>query len=108
MRTAPVRALAVIAFTLLVGCIIDNDRVRVDSFAVNPNGTFVYTAQTNTVMTPNSDGEAEEIRRNWLADELSARDMCSGGYVVETRQLVQPAEAPAGNAHDVVYTGRCL
>jgi len=28
--------------------------------------------------------------------------------VIETRQLVQPPEAPASNAHDVVYSGRCL
>jgi hypothetical protein len=101
---APVLAYLV----LLGGCIIDNDRVRVASLVVDPVGTFVFTAQTNTVMTPNDDGEAEQIRRDWLAEELTARGMCDAGYVVETRQLVEPPDSPPTNAHDVVYSGRCL
>ena len=74
----------------------------------DPAGTFVFSAQTNTVMTPNDDGEAERIRRDWLAEELNAHGMCSAGYVVEIRQLLDPPDAPSSNAHDVVYTGRCL
>jgi hypothetical protein len=93
---------------LLGGCIIDNDHVRVESFVPDPAGTFVYTAQTNTVMTANDDGEAEQIRHDWLAGELTAYGMCNSGYVIETRQLVEPPNAPLTNAHDVVYSGRCL
>src|SRR6266853_7060293 len=91
---------------LLGGCIIDNDRVRVESFVADPAGAFVFTAQTNTVMTANDDGEAEQIRRDWLADELNARGMCAAGYFVEIRRLVEPPDAPSSNAHDVVYSGR--
>jgi len=90
---------------VLGGCIIDNDPVRIESFTADPAGTFVFTAETDTVMTENDDGEAEQIRRNWLAEELGAHGMCGAGYVVETRRLL---EGPAGNAHEVVYTGRCL
>jgi hypothetical protein len=103
-----VRALAVLGLLLLTGCIIDNDRLRVESFAADPSGTFVFSAQTNTVMTANDDGEAEQLRRDWLAKELSAHGMCAAGYVVETRRLFQPLDAPSTNTHDVVYTGRCL
>ena len=102
------RALGLAGLVFLAGCIIDNDRLRVDSFAANPDGTFVYTAQTNTMMTENDDGEAEEIRRDWLADEVSERAICPAGYVVEIRRLVPMPEPPPTNAHDVVYTGRCL
>ena len=102
------RSLALACLLSLGGCIIDNDPVRVVSFAADPDGTFVFAALTNTVMTPNDDGEAEQIRRGWLADELGARGMCNAGYVVETRRLVEPSDAPASNAHDVVYSGRCL
>jgi hypothetical protein len=102
-----VRVLALVCLVLLCGCIIDNDPVRVVSFAADPAGTFVFTAQTNTVMTENEDGEAEQIRRDWLADELNARGMCSAGYFVEIRRL-EPPGAPSSNAHDVVYSGRCL
>lgn len=103
------RVLALACIALLGGCIIDNDRVRVESFAPNPDGTFVFTAQTNTVMTANDDGEAEQIRRDWIADELTDHGMCPAGYVVETRRLVPPPDdAPESNALDVVYTGRCL
>lgn len=101
MRALPLAFLVL----LVLGC---NDRLRVESFAVNPNGTFIFTAQTNTVMTPNDDGEAEQIRRDWLAETLAANGMCGVGYVVETRRLAEPPNAPSTNTHDVVYTGRCL
>lgn len=107
-RIDTVRMLAFAGLVLLVllgGC---SDQLRVVSFAADPAGTFVFTAQTNTLMTANGDGEAEQLRRDWLADELNARGMCAAGYFVETRQLVEPPDAPSSNAHDVVYTGRCL
>jgi hypothetical protein len=100
-----VRMLALAGLVLLGGC---NDHLRVVGFEADPAGAFVFTAQTNTVMTENDDGEAEQIRRDWLADELNARGMCAVGYFVEIRRLVEPPDAPSSNAHDVVYTGRCL
>jgi len=106
--TGNMRALPLLCLLSLAGCIIDNDPVRVEQFVPGTEGTFIFTAQTNTVMTANDDGEAEQIRRGWLAEELDAHGMCGAGYVIETRQLVQPPEAPASNAHDVVYSGRCL
>jgi hypothetical protein len=102
------RAPVLACLVLLGGCIIDNDRVRVESFVVDPGGSFVFSAQTNTLMTANDDGEAEQIRRDWLAEQLTAHGMCNTGYVVETRRLVEPPGAPSDNAHDVVYSGRCL
>ncbi len=99
------RMLAFASLVLLGAC---NDHVRIVSFEADPAGTFVFTAQTNTVMSANDDGEAEQIRRDWLADEVNARQMCAAGYFIETRRLVEPPEAPSSNAHDVVYTGRCL
>jgi hypothetical protein len=102
------RAPVLACLLLLSGCIIDNDPVRVESFVADPAGAFVFTAQTNTVMTANDDGEAEQIRRDWLAQELAAHGMCSAGYFVETRRLIEPPDAPLGNAHDIVYSGRCL
>ena len=102
------RALALTYFVLLAGCIIDNDRIRVENFVSDPAGTFVFTAQTNTVMTANDDGAAEQIRRGWLAEALAANGMCAAGYVVETRRFEQPWEGPFGNGGDIVYSGRCL
>jgi hypothetical protein len=103
-----VRTLAFASLVLLGGCIVDNDPLRVVSFSADPAGTFVFTAQTNTMMTPNDDGEAERIRRDWLAEELGTYGICGAGYVVEIRRLVEPPDAPSSNAHDVVYSGRCL
>lgn len=96
---------SLVLLILLGGC---NDKLRVVSFTADPSGTFVFTAQTNTLMTENDDGEAEQIRRDWLADELNAHGMCTAGYFVEIRRLVEPPDAPSSNAHDVVYSGRCL
>jgi hypothetical protein len=104
-RIDTVRMLAFAGLVFLGGC---NDQLKVVNFEADPAGTFVFTAQTNTVMTENDDGEAEQIRRDWLADELNARGMCAAGYFIEIRRLVEPPDAPSTNAHDVVYTGRCL
>jgi hypothetical protein len=113
------------SFAALSGC-ADSGAVRVQSFTPKANGTFVYSARTNTVMTPNDDGTAEQIRRGWLAQTLGAQGMCNGGYVVYRRQLVVPPQRPAfgpppgnpaaeadadlnfGNDGDVVYAGSCL
>jgi hypothetical protein len=103
------RAPVLACLVLLGGCIIGNDSVRVASFVADTADTFVFTAQTNTMMTANDDGGAERIRRDWLAEELIAHGMCGAGYVVETRQLMQPPpDSPPTNAHDIVYSGRCL
>src|ERR1700694_4297077 len=119
------RALILACLVLLAGCIIDNDRVRVESFTADTPAIFTYGAQTNTVMTANDDGAAERIRRDWLArgrtpnargrtgrdwlaEALTANAMCDAGYVIETRRFVQPSDGPFGNGGDVIYTGRCL
>ena len=101
----------------LCGC-IDRDQVRIQSFTPGPAGGFVYAVHTNTVMTPNSDGAAEQIRRDWLAQTLEAQGACRGGYVVYQRNLQTPPQRAAfneppydlafGNGGDVVYNGSCL
>jgi hypothetical protein len=132
-KTRPMRVLSFaclvssLSLATLAGC-IDNDQVRVQSFSAGANGSFTYSAGTNTVMTPNADGAAERIRRVWLAQTLEAQGTCRGGYVVYQRRLVVPPQstalagtpgsvvpavapsAPAyfGNGGDVVYSGSCL
>jgi hypothetical protein len=101
------RAPVLAYLALLTGC-IDADQVRVESFVVDTPTTFTYGVQTNTVMTANAEGAAERIRRDWLAETLSANAMCGAGYVIETRRLVQPSDGLFGNGGDVVYSGRCL
>ena len=101
----------------LSGC-IDHDPVRVESFTPGPAGSFVYAAHTNTVMSANSDGAAEAIRRDWLARALDTHGLCRTGYAVYRRTLVVPPQRPAfggaadelafGNSGDVVYDGGCL
>jgi hypothetical protein len=102
------RALVLACLVALGGCIIDNDRVRVEAFTADTPRTFTWGAATNTVMTANDDGAAEEIRRDWLAQALVAHAMCEAGYVVETRGYVQPSDGPFANGGDIVYMGRCL
>jgi hypothetical protein len=102
------RTLVFTVVAALAGCIIDNDPLRVESFSADTQTTFTYEAWTNTVMTANDDGAAEQIRRDWLAEALVAHQMCELGYVVETRRFVQPWDGPFGNGGDIVYTGRCL
>ncbi len=91
-----VRSLALAYLALLGGCIIDTDRLRIENLVSSSPDTFVFTAQTNTVMTPNDDGEAERIRRDWLAEGLTAYGMCPAGYVGEN----PPARRAASPARD--------
>jgi hypothetical protein len=101
------RAFVLACLVSLSGC-IESNGVRVESFTAGTPATFVYGAQTNTVMTANDDGAAERIRHDWLAAALTANAMCDAGYVIETRRFVQPSDGPFANGGDVVYTGRCL
>ncbi|MBV8888468.1 MAG: hypothetical protein JO305_02245 [Alphaproteobacteria bacterium] len=90
---------------LLGGCV---PPVRVEGFAAADPANFIYTAHTNTVMTPNDDGAAERLRRDWLADAVRTHGMCANGYVVDTRRFVPEPDGPFGNDGDIVYLGRCL
>jgi hypothetical protein len=92
---------------MLAGC-IEFDRMRVDSFAARDAASFVYAAATNTVMTANDDGTAEQIRRDWLGQTLAANNMCPTGYVLDSRRLIVQANGPFADGGQVVYTGRCL
>ncbi len=117
MRASAI-GLVVSALSLAAWGCSSNDRVRVESFTPGPDGNFVYSARINTVMTPNDDGVAEQIRRDWLAETLAAQGRCPSGYVVYRRALVIPPQRLAyppppdeltfGNSGDVVYGGACL
>lgn len=99
------RVLVLVCAVLLVGC---TDRTRVESFKPGPRGSFAYSAQVNTVMTPNADGAAERIRREWLAEALDAHRMCGKGYVVDSRHYVAQAIGPFSTSAAIRYAGHCL
>jgi hypothetical protein len=99
------RVLALLCLAALAGC-IDTDRV--EGFTATGPAAFLYSAGTSTVLTENDDGEAERIRRDWLADALKAHSMCANGYVVDSRRFVPVADGPFGNGGDILYSGRCL
>jgi hypothetical protein len=102
------RITAFFAIALLAGCAPWVDPVKTVHFSAGPNGTFIFAARTNAAMTENADGEAERIRREWLAEALLDRRMCPKGYAVDARELAQPAPGLFENGGDVVYKGRCL
>ena len=102
------RALAALLGVFLSACAPFVDPVRVQSLTPGSNGTFTYSVKTNTVMTENDDGEAEAIRRSWLAETLSASGSCPHGHAVSSRDFVQPGAGIFANGGDIVYHGRCL
>jgi len=99
------RPFALICLFALAGCV---GSARVEGFAANGPASFLYSARTNTVMTPNDDGAAERLRRGWLADALNEHAMCPDGYVVDTRRFVPDSNGPFGNGGAILYSGRCL
>lgn len=86
---------------LLAGCA---EQARVEGFTATGPRAFLYEAKTNTVMTPNDDGDAERIRRYWIADAVMVNALCMQGYVIETRRFVAD---PVGNGGAIRYSGRC-
>ena len=99
------RMLALVCLLALAGCV---GSARVEGFGATGPASFQYSAHTNTVMTPNDDGTAERLRRDWIADALQVHAMCPDGYVIDTRRLVPDADGPFGNGGEILYAGRCL
>ena len=99
------RMLAVVCLLSLAGCV---GSARVEGFGATGPASFLYSAQTSTVMTANDDGTAERLRRDWIADALRVHSMCPDGYVVDRRHLVQNTDGPFGNGGEILYAGRCL
>src|SRR5207247_972327 len=104
-RSGPMRLFVLCCLFSLAGCV---GSARIEGFAANGPAAFLYSAQTNTVMTANDDGTAERLRRDWIADALQAHAMCSAGYVVDHRHYVPDANGPFGNGGEILYAGRCL
>jgi hypothetical protein len=99
----------VAAMVALAGCANDVHDARVTSLTPGTGGTFTFKAQTNTLMTENDDGAAEQLRLDWLADALTASGFCRTGYVITYRRFAQPDAGPIfGNGGDIIYDGRCL
>jgi hypothetical protein len=99
------RVLVLLSLLALAGCV---GSVHDEGFAAKGPGAFLYSAHTNTVMTPNDDGAAERIRRDWIADALATHGMCPAGYVIDTRHYVPDAVGAFANGGDILYAGRCL
>jgi hypothetical protein len=84
------------------------ERTRVEGFTATSPTAFLYSAQTNTVMTENDDGTAERLRRDWIADAVRAHGMCTEGYAIDTRRFVPFAQGRFANGGHILYSGRCL
>ena len=99
------RALLLLSLLSLGGCVWS---ARVEGFGVTGPDSFLYSADTNTVMTANDDGTAERLRRDWIADAVQVHGMCPLGYVIDTRRFVPNAVGPFANGGKILYAGRCL
>ena len=103
------RALALLCLIPLAACVGSD---RHEGFTVTGPNSFLYSAQTSTMMTENDDGAAERIRQGWLVAALKTNGMCDGGYVVDTRRFVPGPPTASGpqfsNGGDIVYAGRCV
>ena len=102
------RVLALLCLMPLAACVGTD---RHEGFTATGPNSFLYSAQTSTLMTANDDGEAERIRQGWLVDALKAHSMCANGYVVDTRRFEPGPPTEAGpqfaSGGDILYSGRC-
>jgi hypothetical protein len=99
------RALVLLSLLSLAGCVWS---ARNEGFTALSPDVFLYSAHTNTVMTENDDGEAERIRRDWIADAVRVHRMCPAGYVIETRRFVPDSVGLFANGGNILYKGRCV
>lgn len=102
------RALFLLCLIPLAACVGSD---RHEGFTATGPNSFLYSAQTSTLMTENDDGAAERIRQGWLVQALKAHAMCANGYVVDSRRFVPAGPTDAGpqfsNGGDILYRGRC-
>ena len=102
------RVLALLCLVPLAACVGAD---RHEGFTATGPNSFLYSAETSTVLTENDDGAAERIRQGWLVAALKAHAMCTDGYVVDTRRFVPGPPTASGpqfsNGGDIVYAGRC-
>jgi hypothetical protein len=102
------RALFLFCLIPLAGCVGTD---RHEGFTATGPNSFLYSAQTSTVMTENDDGAAERIRQGWLVAALKAHSMCDTGYVIDSRRFVPGPPTASGpqfsNGGDILYAGRC-
>lgn len=102
------RALALLCLISMAAC-VDTDRH--EGFTATGPASFLYSAQTSTLMTENDDGVAERLRRDWMATALKEHAMCANGFVVDTRRFVPGPPTDAGpqfsNGGSILYSGRC-
>jgi hypothetical protein len=103
------RVLALLCLVPLAACVGAD---RHEGFTATGPNSFLYSAETSTVLTENDDGAAERIRQGWLVAALKAHAMCADGYVVDTRRFVPGPPTASGpqfsNGGDILYSGRCL
>jgi hypothetical protein len=103
------RVLALLCLVPLAACVGAD---RHEGFSATGPNSFLYSAETSTMMTENDDGAAERIRQGWLVAALKAHGMCDDGYVVDTRRFVPGPPTASGpqfsNGGDILYSGRCL
>jgi hypothetical protein len=103
------RVLALLCLVPLAACVGAD---RHEAFTATGPNSFLYSAETSTVLTENDDGAAERIRQGWLVAALKAHAMCADGYVVDTRRFVPGPPTASGpqfsNGGDILYSGRCL
>ena len=108
MRALVLLCLIPLGALALTGCVGSD---RHEGFTATGPSSFLYSAQTSTLMTENDDGEAERIRQGWLVAALKAHAMCPNGYIVDTRRFVPGPPTASGpqfsNGGDILYSGRC-
>lgn len=108
-RNVLVACLALAGAATLAGCSMFFDDARLDELIPGEGGNFAYSVMTNTVMTANSDGAAERLRRDWLAESLHASAMCPQGYVIDGRRYeVAPNGLFGADGGAIIYQGHCL
>src|SRR3954454_4084029 len=101
MRALPPYAVVIALMALAGGA----EQPRVEGFTATGPRSFLYEAHTNTVMTPNEDGDAERIRRYWIPEAAMVNALCTQADAVAPRRFVPD---PFGNGGAIRYSGRCL
>jgi len=110
MRTRMLPAMSVILLGL-AACAgtgeKDYDRHRMSAIGVSAAdpGVYVFEAKISPKF-PADSAAAEQVRLDWLADWMTRRDFCSGGYEVLERRPFAPDE-PNPYRSDLRYTVKC-
>lgn len=101
------RALAVLVLATTAGGCAAAYKHYDTTFVRTSPVEFAYVAGADDMSAPKDSADGERYRMRFLEEYLRDNVMCARGYEIVDRQVTVIASGAFGQAHRILYRGRC-